>query len=172
MSYARAWTGLTALPTRGGVSTGERQWNDKIIDPMKIEAGPRDVFPKNDLNGGYLGDKVALCEDLPSKHFLKKGATYLALGSTPIPEMHNDRDEWTSDPDFLRLEVLPASPLYVKLCGADANGDCTWSTKVDLAENLVYDAAAQSGAEYAVDTIRTVALSIGLDHPIYYEYIR
>jgi uncharacterized protein (DUF1800 family)/uncharacterized protein (DUF1501 family) len=171
MSYARAWTGFDAPLARGGVSTGHRQWNDQPIDPMKIEAGYRDLIPKHDLKGGYIGDQVALCEDLPSKHALKKGATYISLGSKPVPEMHKDSEEWTSDPDFLRLEILPASPLYVKLCGAGANGDCTWPTKVVLTENLVYDLAAQSGAEYAVDTIRTLAIS-GLDHPIYYEYIR
>ena len=172
MSYARAWTGLDAPGRRGGVSVAERQMNDQFIDPMRIVASYRDKFPKTDLEGGYIGDRVALCEDLPNKHFLRKGATYQALGAKPVPEMQSDRDDWTVNPDFLRLQILPSSPLYVKLCAADANGDCTLPSKVVLDENLIYNAAAQSGAEYAVDTIRTVQLSVGLSTPIYYEYIR
>ena len=172
-SYARAWTGLVSPDKRGGVSVAERQWTDKVIDPMQIEPSYRDRFPKTDLQAGYIGDRVApLCEDLPTKHFLRKGATYQALGSVPNPEMQKDRDDWYKDPDFLRLQVLPSSPLFDKLCAADSNGDCTLPSKVVLDENLVYDAAAQTGAEFSVDTIRTVQLLVGLSKPVYYEYIR
>ena len=136
-----------------------------------MEGGYRDKFPKNNLQGGYIGDHVALCEDLPSKHFLRKGATYHALGSKPIPEMQKDKDDWQVDPDLLRLRVLPSSPLYAKLCAPDANGDCTLPSKVVLDDNLVYDAAAMLGDEYAVDTIRTVELSVGLAKPIYCELL-
>ena len=169
---ARAWTGLDSPDKRGGVSVAERQWTDKVIDPMRIVHSYRDKFPKTDLIGGYIGDRVPLCEDLPGKHFLRKGATYHALGTKPIPEMQYDSDDWADSPDFLRLQVLPSSPLYAKLCAEDAKGDCTLPSKVVLDENLFYDAAAMTGAEYAVDTIRTVQLSVGLSNPVYYEYIR
>lgn len=147
------------------------QWNDKIIDPMRMKGGFRDKFPKNNLQEGYIGDHVALCEDLPAKHFLRKGATYYALGSKPNPEFHHDSEVYRENPDHLRLRVLPSSPLYAKLCASDINGDCTLPSKVVLDENLVYDAATMLGDEYAVDTIRTVELSVGLANPIYCELV-
>ena len=77
-----------------------------------------------------------------------------------------------TNPDFKRLQIFPSSPLYDKLCAPDVNGDCTTPTKVVLDENLIYDAAAQAGHEYNVDTIRTVAIFVGVSKPLYYEYIR
>ena len=139
---------------------------------MKINSGNRDLFPKTDLIGGYIGDRVALCEELPPKHFLAKGAVYMSLGSKPKPQQHHDYPDWYKRADMARLEVLPNSPLYTKLCAIDSNGDCTLPTKVVLEENLVYDGIARMGAEYQVDTVRTVELKVGLDKPIYYEYIR
>ena len=147
------------------------QWNDKIIDPMRMKTNWRDLFPKNNLQDGYIGDHVALCEDLPDKHFLRKGATYYALGSKPNPEFQHDSEAFVENPDYLRLRVLPSSPLYAKLCAPDTNGDCTLPSKVVLDENLAYDAAAMLGDEYAVDTMRTIELSVGLANPIYCELL-
>ena len=172
VSYARAWTGFERPSERGGVSVAERQWTDKVIDAMEINGANRDLFPKSNLMEGYIGDKVALCEDLPPKHFLAKGAVYMALGSKPEPQQQQDAKDWREGPDFARLEVLPTSPLYAKLCAADSSRQCTLPTKVVLEENLIYDEMAKMGAEYEVDTIRTVELKIGLKKPIYYEYIR
>ena len=62
-------------------------------------------------------------------------------------------------------------PLYAKLCHADGE-DCTFPAKVVLDENLVYTDADKSGAEYAVDTIRTVRLNVGSSKSIWYEYVR
>ena len=114
---------------------------------------------------------MALCSDLPSKNFLKKGASYQLLGSSGKPEMHKDPELWTSRPDFYRLELESSSPLYAKLCGADGNGECTFPAKVVLDDNLVYDDLAKAGAEYAVDTIRTVLMKVG-STSIWYEYVR
>ena len=114
---------------------------------------------------------MALCANLPSKHFIKKGATYQLLGSSGRPESHEDPELWTSRPDFYRLEIESSSPLYAKLCEADSNGDCTLPAKVVLSDNLVYDEMAKTGAEYAVDTIRTVRMKVG-STSIWYEYIR
>ena len=139
---------------------------------VNIVESYRDKFPKTNLVGGYIGDHVALCEDLPEKHFLRKGATFRALGDKPLPQMHSDMSDWVSNPDFKRLQLLPSSPLYAILCAADINGDCTTPVEVVLDENLFYDAAAQALDEYKVDTIRTVALYVGLKNPVYYEYIR
>ena len=114
---------------------------------------------------------MALCVDLPLKHFTRKGATYRLLDASGFPELHKDPDWWATNPDFNRLEVESSSPLYAKLCEADSNGDCTLPTKVVLNDNLVYDEMAKTGAEYAVDTIRTVRMKVG-STSIWYEYIR
>ena len=53
----------------------------------------------------------------------------------------------------------------------DGSGDCTLPSKVVLDSNLVYDAAAMEGAEYKVDTIRTVKMWVGTT-AIWYEYVR
>ncbi len=56
------------------------------MDPMRrIEAQGRDRLPKTDtLVGGYIGDRYPLCVDLPERGFLKIGATYRFLGSSPL----------------------------------------------------------------------------------------
>ena len=90
VSYARSWTGFITPSERGGVSVSERQSNDKVIDPMRIDQATRGKFPKTNLQGGYIGDHVPLCEDLPPKHHLRKGATYRALGAAAKPEWQDD----------------------------------------------------------------------------------
>ena len=53
---------------------------------MATAKGPSqrtDQFPKMNLYDGYLGDGYPLCEDAPAKAHLRKGATYLYLGSAP-----------------------------------------------------------------------------------------
>ena len=75
MSLSRAWTGFNLQPRRGNMEGFHNR-----IDPMRIEATWRDRFPKSDTTWGYIGDYYPLCEDLPDKAFLKKGATYKFLG--------------------------------------------------------------------------------------------
>ena len=139
---------------------------------MRYDLEYHDMFPKTNLQGGYIGWDRPLCEDLPSKHFLRKGASFIALGSSPLPSMHKDYDNWHIDPDYLRLRLLPSSPLYYQLCAPGSDGECTFPSEVSLDYNLVYDEVDKLGDEYKVDTIRTVELSAGLSNPIYYEYIR
>lgn len=169
VSYARAWTGFHGRYKRGGTSTSNRQ-NDGTLDPMHIIAAERDIFPKTNLEGGYIGDQVVpLCADLPEKHFVRKGAVYRLLGSSSRPELMIDGPDW--GPHTRRLELDPSSPLFVALCGDTGGGACTFPGKVTLDANLFYDGQT-SHAEMNVDTIRTVALKSGLPHPIYYEYVR
>ena len=106
------------------------------------------------------------------KHFIRGGATYKLLGASGTPELHEDHEWWAQNPDFHHLDIESSSPLYATLCEADANGDCTLPAKVVLGENLVYDDAAKTGSEYAVDTIRTVRMKIGPAVSIWYEYMR
>ena len=86
--------------------------------------------------------------------------------------MHEDEDVWSENPDYYHLELSSTSPLYAKLCDADSStGECTLPSKVVLDANLVYDDAAKTGAEYGVDTIRTLKMQVGTK-TIWYEYIR
>ena len=119
--------------------------------------------------GGFIGDRsVPLCTDLPSGHALRKGAVWKLLGSSPRPEYQED-PTWGAE--MKRLQLDPASTLFNKLCSPNLSGDCTFPPKIVLDENI-YD-ASETGAEYEVDTIRTVQLKRdGLLTPIFYEYLR
>ena len=162
MNYARAWTGFIERHNRGNVDRGA------ILDPMAMDLEGRDIFPKSDLSGGFIGDGYPLCADLPDKDFLREGATYRLLGSRSRPELQTDEKEW--EENGIRLGLHHSSPLYEKLCVPDDNNECTFPVKVVLDSNLIYDDAAQEGFEYKVDTIRSVRVQSG-NIPIYYEYL-
>ena len=70
MSYARAWTGLTKQTYKRG-NTEDLTSSDRV-DPLTIDREKRDVFPKTDLKGGYIGDGFPLCADLPPRMHLHK----------------------------------------------------------------------------------------------------
>jgi len=172
VSYARAWTGFRGSSKRGGTSTSGRRGDDSL-DPLNIYAPYRDLFPKSDLNQGFIGDRsVPLCSDLPTGHALRKGAVWSLLGSNPLPQLQEDPDNW--GPNLKRSLELnnPASPLFDKLCSPNLNGDCTFPSSVVLDENLSYDSTSEM-TEQTVDTIRTVQIKkVGLATPIFYEYVR
>lgn len=171
MSYAGAWTGFERRDARGGASASNRH-REGSLDPLYINPETRDHFPKSNLYDGFIGDQVALCNDLPDKAFLRKGATFMLLGSDPTPMMLSSDVALESDPDRPQMELLPSSPLFARLCSQDSSGDCTFPAKVVLDDNLLYDEAAKFGIEYKVDTLRTVGMKVGMSQPIYYEYIR
>ncbi len=171
MSYAGAWTGFEMRDKRGGASASTRH-GERSLDPLYINPETRDHFPKSNLYDGFIGDQVALCNDLPDKAFLRKGATFVLLGSDPTPMMLSSDLALEANPDRPKMELLPSSPLFTRLCSQDSNGDCTFPAKVILEDNLLYDEAAKLGIEYKVDTLRTVEMKVGMSHPIYYEYIR
>jgi hypothetical protein len=64
------------------------------IDPMQINPNWRDVFPKMDLNDGFIGDAYPLCSDLPENQCLKKGAKYILLCSLSLPEYQSGEMDW------------------------------------------------------------------------------
>ena len=92
-SFARAWTGFTAQPYRGNVEDAVTRVSK--VDPMIIsDIRLRDLFPKRGLDDKYVGDRYPLCEDMPEKAFLRRGAKYKLLGSNPQPkwQKHNAID--------------------------------------------------------------------------------
>jgi uncharacterized protein (DUF1800 family) len=103
VEYARVWTGFKAQNRRGNVEDDNRN----RIDPMQIDEKWRDRFPKMGLNRKYIGDGLPLCTDLPSRHFLAKGATYKPLGRSPTPRAQRDPSSWASNPEFQHLRLQP-----------------------------------------------------------------
>ena len=156
--YARVWTGFREQFGRG--NKDDPLTNQ--IDPMDIEVSWRDVFPKMGLAGKYVGDGYPLCADRPDQHFLKRGAKYVLLGYSPMPELQVDPASWGSDPEANRFVADPAGQLRSVLCGADANSNCWYPPVVTLTEDLQC-----FGEECDVETIRVVKVKGG----VFYEYV-
>lgn len=165
MSMARAWTGFDTQYKRANVeSLSSPNWN--LIDPLRIIAENRDRFPKS-LFGGYIGDGYPLCSDLPGQAFLKIGAKYRLLGSSPKPEMVEENPAWASLPGVNRLRLQQEeSGLYELLCAPKADGSCTFPGVVTLESNLVCSEQS-TAAECMVDTVNVVQVG-----DVYFEHIR
>jgi len=161
MTFSRSWTGFERQRTRGNI---EDMKNRNRIDPMNIVPAWRDIFPKLGLHDEYIGDHYPLCVDLPSRAFLRKGATYQLLGSNPHPQL---QDRSHDDPT-MRVVLKPGrSHLYDALCNPSVPGgsDCNFQSQVVLNEDLQCD---RSGKECSIDTARVVQVSDN----VFYEYVR
>jgi hypothetical protein len=118
----------------------------------------RDPFPKMNLYDGFIGDKVPLCEDLPSQHFLKEGATFRILGSSLTPELHEYRASWDEN----------EMPTNVLVLSSSSNLRSLLSTR-DVTVTLAADIDCVGG-ECEVDTLRLIQVSV--NPAVYYEYLR
>ena len=164
MSYARAWTGFYWQERRGNVEHMGGRPNR--IDPMQIDMRWRDVFPKIDLEGGYVGDGYQLCTDMPKRSFLTKGAIYRLLGSSTTYELtHNPASAFNFDPTVKMMKLDPSSDLYNALCNPSTVGgnDCRFKSQVKITENLIC-----TGQECDVDSVNLIEVTTG----IYFEYVR
>jgi Protein of unknown function (DUF1800) len=159
MSFARAWTGFERNAKRANIEATE---NLNRIDPLKIKPAFRDRFPKSDLANGYIGDYYPLCADLAKKPFLRVGAKYRLLGTSPIPELVEE--DWEPSPRTKQLRLEPnTTGLFEKLCSNSSGSTCTFSGTVVLDQNLDCLAVA---SECNVDTVRVVQI-----HNVFYEYV-
>jgi len=163
-TFARAWTGYLRQSARGNIENFD--WTPNRIDPMALYPRWRDVFPKMDLYGGYIGDSYPLCEDLPRRQFLNVGAKYILLGSSAIPEYQTGDEWWSPDSSLAHISLnSTSSALYAALCNQGSDGLCHYLPVVTLNETLTCQ-----GNECLVDELRTIRLS---ENPsIFYEYIR
>lgn len=143
MNFARVFTGFDEQPDRDNI---EWVWNQNFIDPMRIQARWHDVYPKPDLDGGYLGDRYPICADLPAGYFLNRGARYEFLGHS------------YSGTDVLNL-TMP-SALLMHLCGSGGS-PCNYRPSIELSQDLEC-----SNQECTVDTVFVVNVAGG-----YYEYV-
>jgi len=161
MDNARAWTGFDRQLFRGNIESLSKYINR--IDPMRIHPQWRDIMPKADIYGGYIGDGYPLCVDLPRQQFLKIGARYRLLGNISTPELQLDPHEWSSL-DIKRVILKKSSSsLYAMLCGS-ASGSCDFKPEVTIEHNLNCDSE-----ECILDQPRVVQLE---GYKVFYEYVR
>jgi len=162
-NFARAWTGFTNAAKRINVEQYVEVANK--FDNMWINGVERDPFPKIDTLNGYIGDGYPLCNDLPEKHWLRKGARYRFQGGNGRPELgEQDNARYYTDWAYLRADMTLAtgSPLYGVLCNAGTSGDCNYNINVILESHL-----ACFGNECNVEMPRVVKVG-----EVFYEYVR
>jgi uncharacterized protein (DUF1501 family) len=162
--YARLYTGFKRQTRRGNIESAIRGSNMNPIDPMAIDVDLRDTLPKLGLDSQYVGDGLPLCTDLPSGHFLKKGAIYRLLGSSPIPKMLREPASWLGNSAVSRLRIAEASELYEKFCNrqTSSSGTCLFKGVVELDEHMTC-----SGSLCDIESPRVVEIGRG----VYYEYV-
>jgi cullin-associated NEDD8-dissociated protein 1 len=189
-SLSAGWTGFNRRHPRGnlesavlmarnggarGIRTGGAGYLN-FVDPMTIVGMHRDTNPKRTPTRGYIGDGFPLCVDLPKHAFLKSGAHYRYLGSTP----HYDKLKGTGSRDYgeygedsqAHVELKTDSALYKQLCGATSES-CNFKSVLTLSENL-----SCSSSECDLDQVRIVKLANagtkenGDRYHVYYEYVR
>jgi len=136
---ARAWTGFEDHGTRGNIEGGR----SNRIDPLKINGGTRDHFPKKRVLGGsgYHGDGLPLCGELPARHWLRKGAKWRLLGNSYTPIMIPSIGKWQwSKGGNPYITLNTTDPLYSELCGASGSGstNCTYPITVTLENTLPF----------------------------------
>ena len=163
IAFSRAWTGFSRQLSRGNFESTDDTDTDNRIDPMRIIPEFRDQFPKMNLYRGHIGDGYPLCIHLPPRMFLRKGASWLYLGTNPLPTQIQDPPEFGLGNDVKRV-ILDASSsaLYHALCRPDGTGQCQYASHVELNETLQCD-----GVECDVDTVRVVNVSNA-----FYEFVR
>jgi len=114
------------------------------------------------MNNRYVGDGFPLCKDLPEKIFLKKGAIFRFLGSSP--KQIDEANEWKgSDP--VRISLSKSSVLSSKLCNKSDSERCEPMMK------LVLDSDIECyGVECTLQELRSFEVWEGSN--IWYEYVR
>eukprot|EP00931_Biecheleriopsis_adriatica_P057277 TRINITY_DN3397_c0_g1_i3.p1 TRINITY_DN3397_c0_g1~~TRINITY_DN3397_c0_g1_i3.p1 ORF type:complete len:2330 (-),score=299.84 TRINITY_DN3397_c0_g1_i3:580-7488(-) len=136
MSLARVFTGFDTQPPRSNIEASVFQ-NSNFIDPMRMRPEWHDAHPKVDLDGGYIGDGLPQCSDLPAYSYLSKGARYVLRPVTQeIPAeswvriMHCDGEASTDRMDVLSQDVphVASTATQVKICTKGDSLDCVVST--------------------------------------------
>ena len=179
ITFARVWTGFQRQASRGNIEMSNGDGSTNNIDPMHIRPDFHDYFPKADTLGGYLGDVTILCEDLPEKSFLRKGAKYRYLGDSPLPIMQTDHKDMATPEQYLsrrneelkQMDLDQDSELYAALCNADSSGKCKFKSDVVLDMDFKC-----TGKECLIQQPRVVRIDGTSENeeavPTFYEYIR
>ena len=181
VTFARVWTGFDLQPWRGNLESANGAQSENYVDPLRLRANGmldwngnevswRDSFPKMDLYDGHLGDGYPVCNQLPRRHFLRKGARYSYLGRTPSAKLQYLR--YTTEQGGTFLELRSSSALYLRLCDAGGGGPtssrCRFPSDVELEEQIPCD--SEDGT-CSVDTVHVLKL-VDANETVYYEYQR
>jgi uncharacterized protein (DUF1501 family)/uncharacterized protein (DUF1800 family) len=137
VDYARIWTGF--IRQAGRINFHDTPLNP-YLDPLQLRASYRDRLPKAKLDRGHIGDGYPICDELPARHWLLKGARFEYTGSSSVEGDAIDSAAPT-DPAGRRGRFAPSpggqSALYNALCGAPAVGQpCTFPLTVTLPQTL------------------------------------
>ena len=129
MGCAR-WRENIKLPKRHG------NW----IDPLIIDPVMHDVYPKQDLIGGYIGDGSPLRAAVEtSDALLTKGARYAdrpSLDDAPVMPLEEESD------------------LFMELCGASTGVACRGKAFVTVAKSLTC-----TGVECSANKVKYVRVA-------------
>jgi cullin-associated NEDD8-dissociated protein 1 len=168
-AFARVWTGWTNRPMRGNIQANYEHMSTNFVDPMMLHSSLRDRFPKTTLDGGYLGDAFAVCEDLPPQAFLLQGAKYHRTGSKSTLGATFDNADGKLN-GKIREHFVPdptKSKLYAALCDRNAkSGKCTFPADLALPSTIGCIGKVECGA----DTLVAIKMIDG-DRVVYYSYI-
>jgi len=169
LDAAKVWTGWFKRSFRGNLIRLSR-YETNMIDPMELVLEYRDQFPKTKVGGGYLGDDYPLCSELPSQHYLKKGAKYVLHGWTSALGSFYDTVAYGNN-SKAREHFTPSSnssSLFTELCAADSeSGKCTFPPVVVLNHSV----SCSGPVECEADTLRVVKMVDPLDNEtLYYTY--
>ena len=171
---------LRIAAVRGNIERHFGPSSSNYVDPMNLDtatantifeeigASSRDVFPKLNLYGGFLGDAYPLCSELPSRVFLRRGARFSYLGSSALPTQQRAR---TSEGAGRLLTLDASSALHETLCNAwqaGGSSECRFRTSIELDANLPC-----SGVECEIDEVVIVQVkSPGGVRVVHYEFLR
>eukprot|EP00965_Chrysotila_dentata_P212024 6186781-Pleurochrysis_carterae.AAC.1 len=161
MEFAKVFTGFVEQSTRANVERPTVAVNENNIDPMRIRPASHDAFPKMGLDGKHIGDGVPLCEEMPARAFLRKGAVYKFWGTSVARPNANER----LDPP---LEVSSrTSALRNTLCDAHPETNaCRFPRKLVLPDHLTCQ-----GNECVVDKLSSVKV-VGPNGEVgFYEHV-
>lgn len=165
VAFASIWTGFNLQPKRANSENSDTR---NQMDPVDVvDPNDHDRFPKHDLHDGFIGDRYPLCEDLPAKLHLRKGAKYRLLGSDPRPELVQDDAELIANPTAKKLNLQQGSTLYSLLCRG-SNDSCDFPGLVILEDKIDCSGPQSQFTECNVDTVRV--LEVG-GTGVYYEYV-
>ena len=171
VDFARLWTGFDRQQPRGNMEKGSgTRGSPNLIDPMQIKPEWRDFLPKANLARGYLGDTYPLCDKLPYRHWLRKGATYVYTGEKSDEGPLMDAENASNVGKRGRFTAIPGSPLYRHLCRPNGDGQCTFPAKVTLGGNI--GCSSSSGVDCtaaSVSTVKVVDTSASITR--YYTYV-
>lgn len=188
INFARGWTNFAVREgDRDNIEPGwSLGWWANYIDPMELPTSEgRDMFPKTTLlvdgKRGYIGDKVARCDEMPDKPWLRAGAVWEFRADSQSLLGKQDPFWWATQETWTpRMDLDPnTSSLYAELCNHDGQ-QCNFESTVVLSQDVTCDGTCTAGqskweftlpCECSIDMPRTVRINLPPPlAPVWYEY--